>query len=93
MSWSAPRAQFLGLGEESLTLDGVIYPFYKGGLTQLDAMRSEAARGTPLLLIDAGGTVQGQYIIITINEHQTLFCQDGSAQKIEFTLSLRRYHP
>lgn len=89
---TAPRAQFLGIGAETLNLEGVIYPFYKGGLKQLDAMRTQAQRGKPLLLIDAQGAVQGQYVITTLNEHQTTFCRDGRAQKIDFSLSLTRYH-
>ena len=77
---SAPRAQFLGLGEETVTLDGVIFPFYKGGLTQLDAMRREAKRGTPLLLIDAGGTVQNTSY--HNQEHQTLFAKMAVPKKL-----------
>ncbi|ROO28286.1 phage tail protein, partial [Salinisphaera orenii] len=40
-----PVLQHTGPGEESFTLPGRIYPHYKGGLRQLDAMRELAGLG------------------------------------------------
>ena len=37
-----PARQFVGPDGETITLNGVIYPHYKGGLGQLDALREEA---------------------------------------------------
>ena len=45
-----PAQQYLGPGREEITLNGMIYPSFRGGLGQLDRMRQEAEKGTPLLL-------------------------------------------
>ena len=41
----APVMQFLGAGETKQTLQGEIYPFYRGGFGQLEAMAQEAGLG------------------------------------------------
>ena len=84
------QMQVIGLGEDTLNLEGVIYPRDKSGLTQIDAMRLEANKGSALLLIDEYGNVKGHYVITAITEHQSHFLQNGTPQKVEFTLSLKR---
>ncbi|ETX03575.1 MAG: tail protein (plasmid) [Candidatus Entotheonella factor] len=86
-----PALQFTGPGTETLTLDGVIYPAFRGGLGQLDAMREMAARGEPLLLVDGLGQVRGQWVITQIEESQSHFLPKGIPRKMTFTLSLQRY--
>ncbi len=68
----APAQQYVGLGEDTITLEGVIYPHYKGGFGQLDAMRSSAANGKPLDLVSGNGDVMGLWAIRSI--------EDGSDQ-------------
>ena len=46
-----PALQFTGFGVETIDLDGVIYPHFKGGLRQVTLMRAEAGLGKPLFLI------------------------------------------
>ncbi|TAN71131.1 MAG: phage tail protein, partial [Magnetospirillum sp.] len=55
--------QFTGPGDETIALSGVILPHYRGGLGQLDAMRAEAGKGKPLMLVDGLGRVWGKYCI------------------------------
>ena len=50
-----PARQYLGPGEETISLRGVIHPHYRGGPGQLDRMRAEAAKGEPLLLTGGDG--------------------------------------
>lgn len=86
-----PAMQFLGAGEESIELTGVIYPHFKGGLEQLDTMRTDANKGQPLLLVDGLGFVWGQWVITQIDEGQSFFQGNGQPLKQSFQLKLVNY--
>lgn len=87
-----PARQFLGPGEETVELEGVIYPHHAGGLGQLDAMRALAATGEPQLLVSGLGDVLGDWVILTVEErHPGPFFERGVPRKVEFRLSLGFY--
>ena len=86
-----PAMQFVGAGEESIELSGVIYPHFRGGLQQLEAMRREASKGQPLLLVDGLGFVWGQWVITQIDEGQSFFQGNGQPLKQSFQLKLVNY--
>lgn len=83
--------QFLGEGEDAITLTGSVYPHYKGGLRQVDSMRAEAAKGEPLILVDGMGWVLGKWVILTVSETKKVLFDDGAPRKIDFSLKLRKY--
>lgn len=88
----SPAMQFIGKGEDSITLEGVIYPQFKGGLNQLPKMREEADKGRPFLLADSLGRVDyGYWCILQVEEVQTNFLQGGIPRKITFLLTLSAY--
>lgn len=86
-----PSRQFVGVGDETMQLPGIIYPEYRGGFQQIEAMRNMAARGQPLLLVDGLGKLWGRWVIESIDEKQSLFAAFGAPRKQEFTLSLARF--
>lgn len=86
-----PALQFVGPGDDTLKLSGVIYPHYKGGLGQVDSMRQEAGKGKPFILIEGTGTVFGKFVIESISEDQEHFMANGTPKKISFTLDLRKF--
>ena len=86
-----PAMQFLGAGAETITLEGVVYPQFKGGLRQVSIMRSEAGLGIPLMLISGNGMAFGRWCITQVNETQTFFLKDGTARKIAFSITLKKY--
>ena len=86
-----PALQFMGLGKETLDLQGVIYPDIGGDLGQLDSMRAQANKGEPLLLVDGLGFVWGQWIISHITEEQSLPLSNGQPRKQTFLLQLEYY--
>ncbi len=93
---AAPAMQYMGAGRDEITLDGVMYPAQGlGDLSQMDAMRAEAAKGTPLNLIaapdDTGGSVHGKWCITRIEQEDTLFLRGGQPQKIKFRVQLVAY--
>ncbi len=83
--------QFLGPGERKITLPGVIYPQFRGGLGQVDAMRAEADKGQPLMLTDGLGTVFGRWVILSVREVKSVFLEGGAPRKIEFNLEIAKY--
>ncbi len=89
-----PAYQFIGPGEETISLNGSIYPQYSGtvGRLSLSVLRLQADAGIALPLVSIGGLLLGRYIIEQIQETNTLFFGDGSPRKIDFTLSLKRYN-
>ena len=86
-----PARQYLGPGEETVSLSGVIHPHYRGGLGQVDRMRAEAGRGEPLDLSTGDGTIMGQWVVTRIEETRRVLDADGAPRRIEFRLDLARY--
>lgn len=86
-----PALQFTGRGADTIDLDGVIYPQYRGGLGQLDAMRNLAGSGKPQMLVDGRGNVYGKWSILSVEETGSVFLSDGTPRKVEFRLSLQSY--
>lgn len=86
-----PVLHFVGRGEQAITLDGTIYPEFRGGRGQLDSMRSLAERGEPLNLITGRGEALGQWVIESVDEQQAVFWANGAFRKQDFSISLRYY--
>ena len=83
--------QDLGPGADTITLAGVIYPAWRGGAGQLDAMRATANLGEPLMLVDGAGNVYGWWVIEGIDEKAQQFAALGVPRKQEFTMKLRYF--
>lgn len=75
----------------TMHLEGVIYPHYRGGLRQIDAMRAEADKDDPLELVDGLGFVHGRWVILSISETRSEFFADGAPKSKEFALGLEAY--
>ena len=86
-----PSRQFTGPGDDTIELRGTIYPYYRGGLGQVDAMRAEAARGEPLRLVAGTGAVLGLWSILRIRDTGRTFLEGGVPRRIDFDLSLAFY--
>lgn len=85
-----PSAQFLGVGDETLTLSGVLMPEITGGELSFEALRKMADTGKAYPLIEGRGTVTGFFVIEKISKGRSEFFSDGAARKIEFTIVLKR---
>lgn len=86
-----PAQQAVGIGEEKITLKGTIYPGFKGGLKQLDTLRSIGAQLKPLTLITGYGDVMGTWCLKNITEEQGALMHGGIPRKQGFTLEFVRY--
>ena len=89
-----PAQQNTGQGADTINLSGVIYPHWRGGMAQMEVLRSMAANGEPLALIYAFETIGqycGRWCITEIRDTRTIFFDDGTPRKIEFDISLIEY--
>ncbi|MEC4240173.1 phage tail protein [Pseudomonas sp. DSV-1] len=86
-----PEQQAIGMGEERIKLKGSIYPGFKGGLKQLDTLRSIGGELQPLGLTTGYGDVLGNWCLKSIEEEQGAFLQGGIPRKQAFTLEFLRY--
>jgi len=88
-----PALQYIGPGEETIDLNGNIYPQYKkGSAAQMILMRLAAGIGIALPLITGTGFLLGKWIIQSVEEKKTIMMSNGAARKIEFSLSLKHYN-
>lgn len=87
----APARQFVGVGNETVELDGTIHPHFAGGLDQIKNMRAIAGDGVPLRLVDGRGFSWGRFCIERIEETQTVLMSNGDPLRIEFRLNLAAY--
>lgn len=86
-----PARQYLGPGDETITLEGTVFPGFRGGLNQVRDMRREADKGTPLLLVDSLGYIHGYHCIQSLEESRSGLHTNGAPRKITFTMTLSAY--
>lgn len=86
-----PAQQGVGMGDEKITLKGQILPGFKGGLKQLDTLRTIGGRLQPLTLTTGYGDVLGTWCLKSVDEDQSALMQGGIPRKQEFTLEFVRY--
>ena len=82
--------QFLGPGDDTITLSGVLYPALTGGKISLNALRAMADEGRAWPLIEGTGIFYGLFVIEEISETDSIFFGDGAPRKIEFSMKLTR---
>ncbi len=86
-----PAQQGVGMGEEKLSLKGAIFPTFKGGLKQLDTLRSIGAKLLPLNLTTGYGFVLGTWCLRSLEEEQGALLAGGIPRKQTFSLEFSRY--
>jgi len=86
-----PALQFNGPDTATVTLAGVIYPHFRGGLRQIDLMEAQARAGMPMMLVDGLGWIWDRHVITQVDQTKTVFMADGAPQKIEFSITLQSY--
>lgn len=85
-----PARQFVGPGDDIITLSGVLYPEITGGKVSLSMLRYMASTGKAWPLIEGTGYIYGLFVIEDIDETDSIFFADGAPRKIEFTIKLTR---
>ena len=85
-----PARQYLGQGDDTITLPGVLLSEIAGSTLSLDTLRVMADTGKAWPLIEGTGRIYGIYIIESMSETKTVFFRDGAARRIEFSMVLKR---
>lgn len=85
-----PARQYVGQGDTTITLSGVLYPELTGGKISLMALELMADTGKAWPLIEGTGLYYGLYVIEELSQTDSLFFPDGAARKIEFSMKLTR---
>ena len=85
---SYPDNQFIGIGENKITLTGIIIPELTKSQNGLQPLTLMAKTGKSWLLIDGHGRNIGQFFIKSISKNKSNLLEKGAARKISFTLSL-----
>lgn len=89
---AGPLHQFTGPGTDTIRMEGMILPYFRGGTGQIQQMRTQAETGIPLSLITGRGTYMGLWVVESISEKQEIFWADGTPRKLEFTIALKKYN-
>lgn len=82
--------QYVGPGDETISLSGTVYAEICDGRTNLDALRKLADAGDANLLIVGDGTVIGKFVIEGIDERHIALTNNGTPRAIDFTVDLLR---
>ena len=85
-----PARQFIGVGDETITLSGVLYPELTGGKISLAALKAMGDTGKAWPLIEGTGIFYGLFVIEEMSQTDSVFFPDGAPRKIEFSLKLTR---
>lgn len=83
-----PAYQFIGKGEDSISLKGVILHELTGDRMTLDTIREMGDTGKAYTLIEGTGKIYGLVTIENLDDTKTFFFPDGAARKTEFTIKL-----
>ncbi|WP_338474324.1 phage tail protein [Pseudomonas sp. MS646] len=83
--------QAVGQGEDKISLKGVIFPGFKGGLKQLDKLRTIGRRLQPVNLTTGYGEVLGTWCLLNIEEEQSNLLAGGIPRKQSFSLEFVSY--
>ncbi|MDH1655145.1 phage tail protein [Pseudomonas mosselii] len=87
----ASAQQAVSLGEESINIRGAIFPGFKGGLGQLQTLRSIGRQLLPLSLTTGYGEVLGTWCLTSIEEEQSVLLAGGIPRKQGFSLEFVSY--
>lgn len=85
-----PAKQYVGPGEDTITLSGVLLPEFAGETMSLGKLREMADAGLAWPLVTGTGEVLGAWVIEGLNETRAVFLDNGAARRIEFQLQLGR---
>jgi phage protein U len=86
-----PAKQFIGVGNQDLSMPCTLLTQMAGGRNQGDALRAIAKHGRPVSLTDYYGVWHGFWVIKKIGEVKTQFMADGVEQKQEITIDFDFY--
>ena len=86
-------AQFLGPGEEKITLNGVLVPEIAGAYSDIERLREMAAAGEAYPVTLGNGEALGDFVILNVDERWSHIIAGGRPRVIDFAVYLMRVDP
>ena len=85
-----PARQFVGQGDDTITLSGLQAPEFMGDRQALDRLRAMADKGSAYALVNGAGESFGAWVIESMEETGSIFVREGVPRRVEFTIHLAR---
>lgn len=84
-----PQLQAIGKEHRTISIKGTVFTTYNNvGRGQVETLREMAAEMKPFQMVSGDGAVLGMWSITRISESESVFFEDGTPKKQEFTLEL-----
>lgn len=92
-----PGRQFTGFGEDSVTIEGLLFPHEFDDREHYEALRLTQAAKRPVTMMGwaAGGVaaqIFGRVVILKIEDTQSRIDRAGQGRRVEYTLTLAPFH-
>ena len=88
---SSPVKQFMGPGDELMTISGGIWPeIQMPGMWKIEDLAAAAKTGRTMSFVLGNGRVLGQWCVEEVSEYQTLIESGGYPGEISFSISMSR---
>jgi len=84
------NAEFMGEGDDTITLSGHLFPSKIGGLVELEALHEMRRNGAKAPLLRGDGRRMGTFQITRIRETHKELLRDGVGAVIKFDLVLEK---
>lgn len=85
-----PASQYLGPGEDTITLSGLLVPEVAGQFVAIQIVKAMADTGEDYPLVDGLGRVLGHYRIVRLEETQHGIMGGGLPRGVDFVIELER---
>ncbi len=77
-----------GRFDDSVTLSGVVFPGYVGGLSSVERIRQLGDSAQSALLVDGEGAIYGRWFVEMLEEEQTHHTPTGKPRRIAYMMTL-----
>ncbi|MBA4783657.1 MAG: phage tail protein [Rhizobiales bacterium] len=87
--------QFVGLGDDQMTISGLIFPEALGGRENYEAIRLTQGRGVAVSLVGMGASQIarpfGKVVILSVSDTQSVIGPDGQGRVLSFYIDVAPY--
>jgi hypothetical protein len=83
-------SEFMGEGEDTLTITGQLLPFKTGGLAEFDVLDEMRRTGARFPVMRGDGKRLGTYAITQLSERHNLLMKNGVGFTVQYSVSLRK---
>lgn len=80
----------VGPGDDTLTINGAVFPDHLGGRTAPGLLRAMADEQAPQLILWGDGSLAGWWVVTEVRERGSYLAADGHARMVEMTVTCQR---